>query len=88
MATENFLTEHGGKLFYTTMGGLLLAMTRWIIGREVARIDSKARDHEERLRELESTVVTKDDLRELRDTMTKQHGQLLDAILMQNTGGR
>lgn len=88
MADENFITEHGGKLFYTTMGGILLVMTRWIIGREVSRIDSKTKDHEDRLRALEQGVATKEDLKYLHETMTKQHSQLLDAILMHNTGGR
>lgn len=88
---ESVFQEHMGKVasaFFIGMGSLLVGITKWVVGREISRIESKAKDHEERLRELEATVVTKDDLKELRDTMTKQHGQLLDAILMQHTGGR
>lgn len=85
------LREHGGKLlsaFFVAVGSGLVAFSKWAIGREVSRMDSQHRDHETRLRHLEANVATKDDVQELRETLTQQHGQLLDAILAQRTGGR
>lgn len=87
----SWVQEHLGKLlsaFFIGMGSILVAFAKWTLGREIGRFEAKAKDHEERLRSLEATVATKDDMRELREIMTAQHGQLLDAIFMQHTGGR
>lgn len=81
---NNLIQEHSGKLvsgFFMLVGTVLVGMSKWLVGREVSRIDAKFTDHNDRLRSLESNVATKDDLREIRETMTTQHGQLLDAVL-------
>lgn len=87
----SWVQDHLGKLltaFFIGMGSLLMAMAKWTLGRELGRHEAKVKDHEDRLRSLESTVVTKDDMRELRELMSTQHGQILDAIFMHRTGGR
>lgn len=80
----NLIQEHSGKIvsgFFMLCGSVLVAMSKWLVGREVERIDKKFDDHSQRLHSLELNVATKDDLREIRQTMTEQHGQLLEAIM-------
>lgn len=73
-------------------GTVLVGMSKWLVGREVAHIDEKfeAQDkglsdlrdqHSARIRTLEMNVATKDDLHEIRNTMTTQHGQIMEAIM-------
>ena len=85
MANESsLLQEHSGKLvsgFFMLCGTVLVGMSKWLVGREVERIDKKFDDHSQRLHSLELNVATKEDLREIRQTMTEQHGQLLEAIM-------
>ncbi len=81
---QNLLQEHSGKLvsgFFMLVGTVLVGVSKWLVGREVKRIDDKFSDHSQRLHSLELQVATKDDLREIRETMTEQHGQLLAAIM-------
>ena len=80
----NLIQEHSGKIvsgFFMLCGSVLVAMSKWLVGREVERIDQKFKDHSDRLHSLELNVATKEDVREIRETMTTQHGQLLDAII-------
>ena len=84
MTDPDFIQQHSGKLiggFFTMTGTILVAMSKWLVGREVKRIDDKFEDHSQRLHSLELQVATKEDLREIRETMTAQHGQLLDAVM-------
>jgi hypothetical protein len=96
MADENnLLQEYGGKIvsgFFMLAGTVLVGVSKWLVGREVARIDSKFASldkdvddleshHSARIRTLEMNVATKEDLHEIRTTMTTQHGQLMEAIL-------
>lgn len=96
MADEsNLIQEHSGKIvsgFFMLVGTVLVGMSKWLAGREVTRIDEKFKAHDKgldelrdehgaRIRSLEMNVATKDDLHEIRNTMTAQHGQIMDAIM-------
>jgi len=81
---SNLIQEHSGKLlsgFFMLVGTMLVGVSKWLVGREVKLIDDKFEDHSERLRSLELNVATKDDLREIRETMTAQHGQILEVLM-------
>lgn len=50
-------------------GGLIalgFALVKWLLGREIKRIEKRDSDHEERLRKLEEKRITQDDIDELR----------------------
>lgn len=50
-------------------GGLLaagFALIKWLLSREIKRMDTTKSDHEERLRKLEESRVTRPDMDELR----------------------
>lgn len=96
MANESsIIQEHSGKIvsgFFMLCGTVLMGMSKWLVGREVDRIDEKFKAHDKglddlrdehgtRLRALEMNFATKDDLHEIRNTMTTQHGQIMDAIM-------
>lgn len=79
MSEINVFQDHGGKVtagVVVILGGLF----KWLVGREVRRFDAIHSDHETRIRVIEGNHATKDDIRELRETMTEQHGQILTLL--------
>lgn len=64
----DIIATHGGKIA-TGIGAAMLAAFKWLIGREVRRIDSASTDHEQRIRSLEDSRVTRDDIDDIKSSM-------------------
>ena len=92
MANGNdLIQEHGSKIvagFFTMAGTVLIGMSKWLVGREVKRMESIHADHENRIRAVEKDFATRQDIHELREAMTAQHSKLIDLIVGQRQGGK
>lgn len=76
-------------------GGLIvagLALIKWLLGREVNRIETQIADHETRIRSGEADHVTRDDFDELRASMVSTFaggvGQLQEQLREMREGAR
>lgn len=73
---KEIITQHWPEGLVATMTGLLTFFSR----RELKRNDDRHLAHEQRLKQLEGEVITKNDFDELRSSMTASMTNLADGI--------
>jgi len=81
MSTLEWINAHLPEGGFIAAGFVLL---KWLLGREIRRVDRNQEDHEERLRKLEESKITRSNLDELRmslmATITGSHEMLQHRI--------
>ena len=83
---NDLIQEHGSKIvagMFAMAGTVFVGMSKWLVGREVRRMDAIHTDHENRIRAVESNFATRQDIHDLREAMTEQHSKLIDIIIGQ-----
>lgn len=86
MEETGVIQKNLGTIMATAIG-LLIAGVQWLIGREIRRNDETLKDHEIRIRVLETDRVTKQDILHLNTRLNEmsargeeRHIELLDRI--------
>lgn len=77
--SDELISQHGGKIVAGGVG-LAAAALRWLVGREVRRVDRALITHDERLADLEKDAVRKTDMDRIVERLEDNHHTMMGRI--------